>query len=439
MSNNIRSFIQTSKSFKLIIIAALSLLLLIPAMMIQDTIRERENTRSTVISEVSQKWGNAQSIAGPFINIPFEVQLGEGDKQTTITKVATFLPEELFIDGVVSPNKLKRSLYEVILYEGAFEIDANFNALDFSKWNANPDLILWDKASISLGLTDLRGISDKIEFSLNTKKLEVEPGISENTIMRSGISVKTKLGADTNYRVRIKLNLNGSDRLYFIPLGKSTKVGISSTWPSPGFEGAFLPKKRDVNDDGFESNWHVLHLNRNYPQQWLDNQFYVDDSAFGVRLIEPVDQYQKAFRSVKYAFMFISLTFMIFFFAEIKNKLKIHPIQYLLVGLALVVFYTLLISLSEHISLNLAFLVSSLSIIGLISLYAASIFKKKAFVASVALSLSALYTFLFTILQLEDYSLLMGSIGLFVIIALLMFAARKVEWYGDNETVEEGA
>jgi len=174
-----------------------------------------------------------------------------------------------------------------------------------------------------------------------------------------------------------------------------------------------------------------LHLNRTYPQQWTDDSYYIDDSAFGVGLLFPVDQYQKSLRSAKYAIMFISLTFLVFFFTELLNKKRIHPIQYLLVGLGLSIFYSLLVSLSEHMSFNWAYLIAGVSIIGLITAYAHSIFKNLRLTAILSLILVILYLFLFTILQLQDYSLLLGSIGLFLTLAIVMYLSRKIDWYAN--------
>jgi inner membrane protein len=235
------------------------------------------------------------------------------------------------------------------------------------------------------------------------------------------------------------LNINGSESINFIPVGKQTNVDLDSDWANPSFEGSFLPNTRDINETGFNASWKVLHLNRSYPQQWIGTKYNIDESSFGVKLLLPVDHYQKSLRSVKYAIMFISLTFLIFFFTEILNKKRIHPIQYLLVGLGLSVFYTLLVSLSEQINFNLAYLLASLSIITLITAYSYSMLKNIKLTVIVAFVLSVLYTFLFTVIQLQDYSLLLGSIGLFLALAIVMYLSRKVDWYSNlpnNENPE---
>jgi len=180
----------------------------------------------------------------------------------------------------------------------------------------------------------------------------------------------------------------------------------------------------------------VLHFNRNFPQQWINGGKGVNSASFGVRLLLPVDHYQKSMRSVKFAKLFLFLTFLIFFFIEIINKKRIHPMQYLLVGFALSIFYALLISLSEHISFNTAFVAGSLAIVALITGYSHSIFNNYKLTSLMGGSLTALYLFLFSILQMEDYSLLLGSIGVFLVLAIVMYLSRKVKWYGNGEEVE---
>jgi inner membrane protein len=227
--------------------------------------------------------------------------------------------------------------------------------------------------------------------------------------------------------------LNGSKHLWFIPLGKVTDVTISSNWATPSFSGDFLPDNREIADSGFDATWKVTHLNRSFPQVWKDQIYKVSNSAFGVDLIFPVDEYQASMRSAKYAILFIGLTFLIFIFIEILNKKKIHPVQYLLVSFGILIFYTLLIALSEHIGFSLAYLVSSIAIIGLITIYAFSVFRKVKLAMIMMISLITLYVFLFVTLQMEAYSLLMGSVGLFIILGIVMYLTRRINWYNPIE------
>jgi len=427
--NESKSWVRTSTTFKFLIVGALILILLIPAEMIKSLIKERNALRNSVIDEVSYKWGNPQTLAGPLLTIPYKQYFRKDNKIIEEVHYAHFLPENLEINGDVNPEIRYRGIYKVVVYSSNLEFKGNFRKPDFSQWKINESDILWDDAYLSVRVPDMRGIRDIVKINWNKDVFDVNPGINQQNY--SGISSQVKIGDSEQYDFSYNLNLNGSSSLNFIPLGKETNIAIASPWTNPSFDGAFLPYEREVNEKGFNAKWKVLHLNRTYPQQWTDDSYYIDDSAFGVGLLFPVDQYQKSLRSAKYAIMFISLTFLVFFFTELLNKKRIHPIQYLLVGLGLSIFYSLLVSLSEHMSFNWAYLIASVSIIGLITAYAHSIFKNLRLTAILSLILVILYLFLFTILQLQDYSLLLGSIGLFLTLAIVMYLSRKIDWYAN--------
>lgn len=429
--NETRNWIRNSITIKSIIVGILILVMLIPAGMIKNLINERNALRKSVVSEVSFKWGNPQTISGPIITIPYKKYYTKDNKIAEDIRFAHFLPEDLNIKGQINPEIRYRGIYKLVVYNSILNFKGNFKKPDFSNWNINDSDILWEKATLSIIIPDMRGIKETIKINWNKDTYEVNPGINNQNKNHTGVSTQVKFTSENNYDFNFTLNLNGSDALNFIPIGKETNVAINSTWNNPSFEGSFLPYNRDINKNGFVANWKVLHLNRSYPQQWIGDSYSIDDSSFGVKLLFPVDHYQQSLRSVKYAIMFISLTFMIFFFTEILNKKRIHPIQYLLVGLGLSIFYTLLVSLSEQISFNLAYLIASVSIIILITIYAHSIFKSLKLTSIVAFVLIILYGFLFIILQLQDYSLLLGSIGLFIALAIVMYLSRKIDWYSN--------
>ena len=235
------------------------------------------------------------------------------------------------------------------------------------------------------------------------------------------------------------MNLNGSGQISFLPLGKSTSVKLSSTWKSPSFNGPFLPDEREVNEQGFNATWKILNLNRSYPQQWAGKNEKVAASAFGVKLFHPIDEYQQTMRSVKYAVLFITLTLVAFFLTEVINRVRVHPIQYLLIGSAICLFYLLLLSISEHSSFGLAYLVSSAASTGLVTLYSRSVLKSMPVSMTICGLMSFLYGFLYITLRLEDYALLIGSTGMFAVLAMVMYLTRKVDWYGVSENgVAEG-
>jgi inner membrane protein len=233
---------------------------------------------------------------------------------------------------------------------------------------------------------------------------------------------------------QVNLKLNGSENLDFIALGKNNKVNVISKWANPSFSGSFLPDKRKISKDGFDASWSISHLNRNLPAHWEDNEFPVfTEGKFGLNLINPNDNYQKSERSIKYAILIIALTFLAFFFVELLSHQRIHPFQYLLVGFALCIFYILLISFSEIMLFNLAYFLGSIMTLGLVFFYSKSIFNKPSISILVTAILTVLYLFIFVIIQLQDTALLIGSLGLFIILAITMFVSRRINWQNDAE------
>ncbi len=423
--------LKSSVGLRLLIIGVLSLVLLIPAIMIQDLISEREARRESAVLEVSDKWGKAQMIAGPILMIPYQRFIkDEKNNLVTLTERAYLLPESLAIATELLPERRYRGIYEVILYNARIKMRAHFAPVSLEGLNIPANDILWREASLLLGLSDLKGIRDISTVNWNGKELVANPGIEWKEVLETGITVKPELAAAAeSYQFAVDLNLNGSGEIQFLPVGKETQAMVASQWNNPSFIGQFLPVQREVQANNFRAEWKVLHLNRNYPQKWTGAQPLLPASAFGVKLLLPIDEYQKTTRTAKYAIMFIALTFLAFFMTEILNKKVIHPIQYILIGLALILFYTLLLSISEQLSFNRAYLIASAAIIGLITAYAKGVLGSNWVTAIIAGILIVLYGFLFVVLQLQDYALLLGSLGLFVILAIVMYLTRKVDWF----------
>ena len=416
------------------------LLLLIPAEMIRSLISERESTQHNAIHEVSSKWGEEQTISGPFISIPYYRYVKEFSKKDSVEKVVQLkeyihiLPTQLNISGSINPEKRHRGIYEIVVYESKLNLSGTFNSLDLSSLDIQPQNILFDKAEFVVGISDLRGIERQVELTWKNQPVSFNPGVTSSDVVESGINAIIGVDPKDNsaHNFSLSLDLKGSQLLYFTPVGKVTDISLSSGWPNPSFTGAFLPDSNKVSDNGFKANWNVLHLNRNYPQMWTNSRFSIEESAFGTDLLLPVDSYQKSYRSIRYAILFIGFTFLAFFFIEVLNKIFIHPIQYILVGVALIVFFTLLLSISEHLKFNLAFILSALATLLLIAGYVKAILKSGKLSMLTTGILTVLYTFIFVIIQLQDYALLIGSIGVFTILALVMYISRKIDWYNLN-------
>ena len=421
--------LKQSIGIRLSIIAFLTFALLIPSFLIQGLVSERKNRRDSVVNEIGQKWGNQQTIVGPLITVPYKHFYKIGDKVEQAIRYAHFLPGNLNITGSVSPEVRYRGIYKVIVYNSNLSISGDFRSLNLNSLNVPLKDYMFDDAYVAVGISDMKGIKNNIKINWNDKVYTANPGITSSDVVKSGISISPDLETGKKYHFNLNLNLKGSSGLLFSPVGKQTNVQLSSDWPNPGFTGNFLPVDRKVNSSGFTSRWRVLHLNRNFPQQWTGSNQEVSKSAFGVDLLLPVDGYQKTMRIVKYAIMFISLTFLTFFMIELLGEKIVHPVQYLLIGFALVIFYILLLSISEYVIFKIAYLISSAAIVLLITVYSYSVLSDKIKTGIIFGVLSILYGYLYVLLQLQDYALLLGSFGLFIVLALVMYLTRNINWF----------
>lgn len=258
------SFLQ-SATFKLIIIGLLILIMMIPGAMIRKLVSEREQTQLDVLSEIGSKWGNGQTIKGPVLSIPYYHYIEQDEKPYREIRFAHFLPGELEIDAVVLPEIRYRGIYKTVVYNTMLKVSGFFDFPDTDKLKIERSVILPDDAFLQVGVTDMRGIQQILPFQWNQQVLEVEPGIPSGDLSGSGFHVKIPMEDRNRFDFQFELSLNGSDHLYFVPVGKSTNISMKSTWRHPRFDGAFLPDERDISEEGFEAVWKVLHLNRNYP------------------------------------------------------------------------------------------------------------------------------------------------------------------------------
>ncbi|MFN8310719.1 MAG: cell envelope integrity protein CreD [Chitinophagales bacterium] len=425
------NWMRNSVTLKLLMTGILILVLMIPGSMIESLVNEREELRQEAVKEVSSKWGDEQTISGPVISVPYsESYKDENNHEQIRTAYAHFLPSQLNIKAKLTPERRNRGIYVVMLYRSDVEISGTFDGLDGNAVGLANEL-RWNEAQLNLGITDMKGISENINIDVNGMKTEAQPGTTSSDIVTSGIHIPFTQPHHTASSFKVNLKLNGSSSFDVTPFGKETRLDVESSWGDPSFEGEFLPEKRAVTANAFSASWKVLQLNRNYPQAGT-GAFISQPDAFGVRLLVPVDEYQKTMRSAKYSVMFVVITFLSFFFIEILNRKRIHTIQYLLVGFAVVLFYVLLLSISEHLNFDKAYWISCAAVLGLITFYAYFVFGNKKLTGVFSGILLILYLFFYSLLQLQDYSLLLGSIGLFLILAVVMFLTRKIDWYNWN-------
>ncbi len=432
----------SSATIKLLVISTLALVLLIPASMVTSLVQERMARNEEVTGEINSKWGRQQTITGPVLSIPFEMHTeNQTGQRITLTEYVHLLPDSIDIKSQVTPEVRYRSIYESILYGLQLTIECQFPNLPLEELRISPDDIIWSGAAVWIGISDLRGINAPVQGTHNGQAIAMEPGIEPYGLVASGISTAVPIkNQEASHHFSFLLSLNGSHQIDFTPVGKTTTVSVGSNWKNPSFIGAFLPKERHISDNGFSAKWQILHLNRNYPQYWKGSRYNLTGSDFGVKFFKPVDTYQKVMRTVKYALLFMAFTFYALFITETLNHLRIHPVQYLLTGFAMIIFYALLLALSEHVGFNTAYLVASFAVIGLISGYARSILKHPKASRMVGMTMLLLYAYLYAVLQLDAYALIVGSTGLFAVLATVMYLTRQVDWYAlSQDTVRLGS
>ena len=416
-----------SITIKLALLAFIGIIFLIPLEMIKDIILERQLNSEKVKKEISDQWALKQCFSGPVINIPLRTIPSEKDEKS-ITRIWHILPETLNISGIIKPEIRYRGIYQSVVYDSELKIKGNFiiPAEDYLK---NYE-VLWNEAYYTVGISDNRGIKGKIILNTDSTELEAEPGVRDNDIFQAGISFISPLLIPGNMvSLDMSINLSGSEGLQLTPLGKTTSAHLQSEWTSPSFNGSFLPLSRSVDETGFTADWEVTHLNRNFPQNWTGNAFNPLESSFGLDLFQPVDHYQKSWRSSRYGILFIALTFLVLIFLEITRKETIHIFHYFLVALGLVLFFSLLNSISEQVGFNAAYLISSIATISMISVFAGTLFREKKTALIVFGMLLVLYSFIFVLLTLNDYAYLAGNIGLFLLLAVIMRLAGSLDLF----------
>ena len=451
-------------ALKILVVGILTVLLLIPLSMISSLIYERLETKRSAELEITSKWSGEQLITGPCIVIPYVQEIIQKDKHEFVRKSLLLLPDEMNVTADVKVEKRKRGIYDVSVYRSDIVLTGNLNLAELTKTGIKPEHMYLDEARVIMGISDLKGIREGVVLQLGNEKYNFEPGIPvenlytetnpaaekynyerEKQITSPDVStglfsagLNTKLDSTAMNKLAhsaipftINLYLNGSQGLFIVPIGKITTAAVKSDWATPSFGGDFLPESHNVTNEGFNAQWKVIDLNRSFGQTILAENTtainQMENSAFGVKFIQSVDQYQQNKRSVKYAILIILLTFVVVFFIEVLKNKAVNPFQYLLVGLALVLFYSLLLSLSEIWGFNLAYIVAAIMTTALIIFHMSSILKNKNLGMFIGALLTFLYVFVFILIQMESYALLVGSIGLFCILAVIMYFSKKLE------------
>jgi len=437
-ASNVLESLQGSQLMRILGIGFLVLLLQIPISMVRGVISEREETRLEALQEITAKWGEQQALLGPRLVVPYRHRWIEStedglSKERSSLARALFLAERLEISARIDSETRYRGIFEVPVYSMGLEVRGRFERPDFSDWGVEPEDIYWERAHFVVGVSDPRAIERPTDLTWNGEVFAFQPGAGEGGTGEKGIHALVGASARTEgVDFAFPLSLRGSVAAFFVPFGKETVVTLDSDWPDPSFQGAWLPTEREVSDAGFHATWRIPYLGRNYPQRSAHAAAHADavaESQFGVELLAPVDHYRMALRSAKYGALFLALTFGSLWLFEVLAGVRIHSIQYLLVGAGMCLFYLLEVSLAEHLGFVAAYAIATSAVVLLVFGYCVAVLGGLGRAAVVAAVLVVLYGYLYVLLRNQDYALLVGSVGLFFAVATVMYLTRTVDWH----------
>lgn len=424
---NLKEAFKNSIVVKVAVITTMIFFMIIPKFMVAELIDERMERGEEVVTEIGDKWGKRQTLKGPVLSIPAISASGE------MIMCYTY-PETLEVVSNLDDNERQRGIYKAVLYTAKISLKAGFMKPEINDFDLSDDYRLnFEKAFLSFEVSDVRGIADSISIDIDENQYSAKPGIPFGH-EQEGFHVPFNL-INENFAVNAEIGLKGSEEFHVIPVGKSASVSMSSKWQDPSFSGEFLPNERSVSENGFSAKWNVHALQRNSVQHWQGKGEQKNPLMVGVKLLQTNSFYQKIQRTVKYAILFLSFTFAAVFISERLTKINIHPVQYILTGIASMLFYVMLLSLSEHLAFNISYVLTTSLITLLISAYAKGIFKLTKVAVTLGGVSSLLYLFLFVTLQQEDYALLMGSSGLFIVLAIVMYLTRNISHELDAEMI----
>jgi inner membrane protein len=440
--------------FKIATLMFLTVILMIPMMRIGWLVRERQAARDAVVQDIARSAGYAQTLTGPLLRVPYRHTVrewtdGRDGAKREITSIVNgalyFLPSSFGLDGKLATEERQRGIYRARIYNAdttlnaVFDVPANFGVTEGLADYA------FETPVLALGISDIRGIGNALKLSINGATMDFEPG-SGTPLLGSGVhaTLGAFAAAPQKLSLTIALRLQGTGDFQITPVGRESKVALTSDWPHPSFVGEFLPYERSIDSHGFTAKWQTSFFSTALQTALTSCAAVGNPKApecaefqgrhFGVSFVDPVDQYLKTNRATQYGFLFIALTFAGFFLFEVLRRFNVHPVQYGLVGMALAMFFMLLLSLSEHLGFGLAYLVSAAACVGLIGYYVSHVLQNRTHGALFAAALAVLYGLLYGILGSEDYALLMGSLLVFALLALVMVLTRKVNWAGFGQT-----
>lgn len=436
--------------FKFAITALLALLILIPLQMVQSIVHERSAYRMDALQSIWSSYAGPQTVSGPMLVVPYtevtrvrdETPAGGATKTSlrSETKRLLVFPKTLNVDGTLTTSVRYRGIHKALVYELTSRLTGTLALPDLKKLPQADGHVSFkvDNAYVAIGIGDIRGLTAQPDVRIGGARFDVEQGTRLDSL-RQGVHANVDLaalaeagagaGAGAVVPFSIDLPLRGAESVAFAPVGDQNDFSLKSTWPHPSFDGAFLPNNRTVDARGFTGNWRVTSFNTKAREQIATGNGEGAIETASVSMIEPVNVYLQAERATKYGALFVMLTFASFFMYELVKRLRIHPIQYTLVGLSLALFFLLLLSLSEHIAFAYAYLAASGACIGLLGFYLSFVLHSVKRGAVFSALLAVLYAALYGLLLSEDNALMLGSLLLFAILAGIMTLTRRVDWY----------
>lgn len=448
----------SSPGAKFILLGAIIFALLIPTLMVWALVEERSQRAETVAREIAQGWGGAQIINGPYLVMPYtqieKVPLSSNNSRLTedriVTRHAVFSPDKLKMGGNIEVEERKKSIYKTQLYHFKNNLTGSFADFDMSKIREAGGKPKPENAFLVIGVSDTTGFRSDIQLKIDGQNQgQFLPGLNnignasyakaQYTQARAGSGIHIPIKSDklaAGFQFEIAMALNGSRNIAFVPAGKTTQLDIKSNWPHPGFSGKFLPEERDITAEGFSATWTIPNLARGISEVQLSSQLPQVGTSIGVNFVEPLSFYQVTSRSLKYAIGFFSLVFLAVFILELYGKSSLHWIQYILTGLAMIIFYVLLLALAEQVGFLIAYGIAAVATTLLIAWYIGDALGNKNGSAIVGGVLATTYLVMYMILNEETYALLAGSLIAFIAIAATMYATRNIDWTGQSKSVE---
>jgi inner membrane protein len=420
--------------FKVFGIAALALLLMIPLAQVNSLIGERQQRAVEANGKIAERWGAPQLIGGPVLVVPVRHRQQQEKGVAVVEEHEFLLPDTLNLQATLTTDLRRYGIYETAVYTADMKISGRFSPVDLAAFSSDGREPQWQRAQLRVPIADVRGIRRASPLHVGTHELDFGPdggGLGGIATIAAPLAIDAAALAQP-IPFSFELTLAGTERLAALPLARRTDLRIDGAWADPGFDGAFLPAGHRVDAKGFEANWQVPNLSRRIAQHWRESEMAslaLGESAFGVSLVRPANAYQRNVRAGKYGVLFIALTFVAFFLFEVLRGLRVHPVQYLLVGLALCTFYVVLLALSEQIGFAAAYALAAAATVAMIGGYAAAVLAQRRAGFLLGGLFGVIYGLLYGLVSSEDYALLMGSLALLLAVTALMVLTRRVDWY----------